>query len=94
MCGKTTLAMKHSSIESCSSFLAIPLEHLLNFDSRKRTNNFKLYVCCVFIMDNCEKLILGYLGIVKSVVDYEDLLKNNSREMLLQYQTSKLSIRI
>ena len=81
------LAYVHSRMEGNYEYtllLYIPARAPFDLWNRERHHGVKLYVRRVFIMDDAEKLMPGYLRFVRGVIDSNDLPLNVSREILQQ----------
>ncbi|MGB6977436.1 MAG: molecular chaperone HtpG [Gammaproteobacteria bacterium] len=79
------LLWSHNKVEGkleYISLLYIPSRAPFDLWQRDYQRGLKLYVRRVFIMDNAEQLLPGYLRFVKGVIDANDLPLNVSREKL------------
>ena len=79
------LAYVHSRMEGKFEYtllLYIPSRAPFDLWSRDSHHGVKLYVRRVFIMDDADKLMPGYLRFVRGVIDSNDLPLNVSREIL------------
>ena len=75
----------HNKVEGAISYtnlLFVPSSRPFDLFHPERKGSLKLYVNRVFITDDCEALIPGYMRFLKGVVDSEDIDLNVSREML------------
>ncbi len=75
----------HSRMEGTQEYillLYIPKQAPFDLWNREQRHGIKLYVRRVFIMDDAEQLLPGYLRFVRGIVDSSDLPLNVSREIL------------
>src|SRR5256885_9844686 len=70
--------------------LFIPAKAPFDLYNRDKKAGVKLYVKRVFIMDDAEALMPGYLRFVKGVIDSADLPLNVSRELLQESRDVRL----
>ena len=87
------LAWSHNRVEGNSEYtqlLYIPGKAPFDLYHREKKAGVKLYVKRVFIMDDAEALLPGYLRFVKGVIDSSNLPLNVSRELLQESRDVKL----
>jgi molecular chaperone HtpG len=81
------LAWTHNRVEGRQEYiqlLYIPWQPPFDLWDREHRRGLKLYVRRVFIMDDAQQLLPGYLRFVRGIVDSNDLSLNVSREILQQ----------
>jgi molecular chaperone HtpG len=81
------LAWTHARVEGRQSYtqlLYIPQRAPFDLWDRQARHGVRLYVKRVFILEDSEHLMPGYLRFVRGVIDAEDLPLNVSREILQQ----------
>ena len=88
------LAWSHNKVEGSTeytSLLYVPKQAPFDLFNRDVKRGLKLYVQRVFIMDDAEQFMPGYLRFIKGVLDSNDLPLNVSREIL---QDNKVSAQL
>ncbi|MEE1672486.1 molecular chaperone HtpG [Agarivorans aestuarii] len=85
------LTWAHNKVEGkqdYTSLLYIPSKAPFDMWNRERQHGLKLYVQRVFIMDDADEFMPGFLRFVKGVLDSNDLPLNVSREILQDTKTT------
>ena len=77
-----TLHNKAEGVVSYTNLLFVPSSRPFDLFHPERKGHLKLYVNRVFITEDCDALIPGYMRFLKGVVDSQDIDLNVSREML------------
>ncbi len=86
------IAHTHNRVEGRTEYtqlLFIPAKAPFDLYDRQQKHGLKLYVKRVFIMDEAEQLMPGYLRFVRGVIDSADLPLNVSREILQESRDVK-----
>ena len=86
------LAWTHNRVEGKTEYiqlLYLPAKAPFDLWDREHRHGVKLYVKRVFIMDDAEQLLPGYLRFVRGVIDSADLPLNVSREILQESRDVK-----
>ncbi len=87
------LAWNHSRVEGAQEYttlLYLPKRAPWDLFNRENRHGLKLYVQRVFIMDDAEEFMPGYLRFIKGVLDSNDLPLNVSREILQDNKITKV----
>ncbi|HQQ70670.1 MAG TPA: molecular chaperone HtpG [Alicycliphilus sp.] len=90
---ESPLSWSHNRVEGNTEYtqlLYIPAKAPFDLWNRDKKAGVKLYVKRVFIMDDAEALMPGYLRFVKGVIDSSDLPLNVSRELLQESRDVRL----
>ncbi|MFC7048176.1 molecular chaperone HtpG [Emcibacter nanhaiensis] len=77
-----TLHYRAEGMIEYTVLMFVPTQQPMDLFDPARRPRTKLYVKRVFITDDCEDLVPGYLRFMRGIVDSEDLPLNISREML------------
>ncbi|WP_417316689.1 molecular chaperone HtpG [Emcibacter sp.] len=77
-----TLHYRAEGVIEYTVLMFVPGQQPMDLFDPARRPRTKLYVKRVFITDDCEDLVPGYLRFMRGIVDSEDLPLNISREML------------
>lgn len=88
------LTWTHNRVEGSQEYISlmyIPQRAPFDMFNREQKHGLKLYVQRVFIMDDADQFMPGYLRFVKGVLDSNDLPLNVSREIL---QSNKISAQL